>query len=82
MEPLERIVRGAYDLGALGASDEAAAFYTALGWEVWQGPTWALTPQGITRTEDEDGGIYVLPVARPLDPAGELICDWRDGDPW
>jgi len=82
MEPLERIVRGAYDLGALGASDEAAAFYTALGWEVWQGPAWALTPQGITRTEDEDGGIYVLPVARPLDPAGELICDWRDGDPW
>jgi len=82
MEALERIVRGAYELGALGATDEAAAFYTALGWEAWRGPTWALTPQGVTRTEDEDGGIYVLRVGRPLDRAGELICDWRDGAPW
>ena len=82
MSALERVVRGAYELGALGATDEAAGFYAARGWERWQGPTSALTPTGITRTEEEDGSIYVLPVTVPLDLSGELTCDWRDGDLW
>jgi len=82
MDALERVVRGAYDLGALGATDTAATFYAARGWQLWQGPTSALTPTGIERTKDEDGGIYVLPVVLPLDLLGELTCDWRDGDVW
>jgi aminoglycoside 2'-N-acetyltransferase I len=82
MEALERIVRGAYDLGALGATDEAARFYAGRGWKVWEGPTSALTPAGIARTPDEDGAIYVLPGAVPLDLVGDLTCDWRDGDVW
>lgn len=82
MQALERVVRGAYDVGALGATDEAAEFYAARGWKRWQGPTSALTPTGVTRTEEEDGSIYVLPVAVPLDLSEELTCDWRDGDLW
>ena len=82
MEALERVVRGAYDLGALGATDEAAEFYAGRGWEMWQGPTAALTPTGIARTAGDDGGVYVLPVAVPLDMTGELTCDWREGDLW
>jgi aminoglycoside 2'-N-acetyltransferase I len=82
MEPLERIVRGAYDLGALGATDEAAQFYSALGWKLWKGSTSALTPDGIRPTEDADGCVYVLPVAVELDLSAELTCDWRDGDEW
>ena len=82
MEPLERVIHGAYDLGALGATDEAAAFYAARGWQRWQGPTSALTPTGVARTAEEDGGVYVLPAGVPLDLAGELTCDWRDGDVW
>jgi aminoglycoside 2'-N-acetyltransferase I len=82
MEALERVVRSAYQLGALATSEQAAGFYGARGWTVWQGPSSALTPTGITRTEDDDGGIYVLPVAVPLDRTGELTCDWRDGDLW
>ena len=82
MKALERVVRGAYDLGALGATDVAAGFYAARGWKLWQGPTAALTPTGIRRTQEEDGSIYVLPVDLPLDLFGELTCDWRDGDPW
>jgi aminoglycoside 2'-N-acetyltransferase I len=42
----------------------------------------ALTPDGVVRTEDDDGSVYVLPVAVPLDLSGELACDWRDGDVW
>jgi aminoglycoside 2'-N-acetyltransferase I len=82
MDALERIVRTAYDLGALGASDEGAAFYASRGWALWRGPTSALTPTGITRTAGEDGFIYVLPGHVPLDLAGELTCDWRGGDVW
>jgi aminoglycoside 2'-N-acetyltransferase I len=82
MDALERVVRGAYDLGALGATDEAAAFYLARGWQLWQGPTSALTPAGIKRTEEEDGCIYVLPVSVPLDLSSELTCGWREGDVW
>jgi aminoglycoside 2'-N-acetyltransferase I len=82
MRALERVVSGAYDLGALGITEAAAEFYAALGWEPWRGPTSALTPAGIVRTEHEDGGIYVLRVAEPLDLDAELTCDWRDGEVW
>jgi aminoglycoside 2'-N-acetyltransferase I len=82
MDALERVVRGAYDLGALGATDEAVALYEGRGWKLWQGPSSALTPDGLRRTPDEDGAIYVLPGAVALDLAGELTCDWRDGDVW
>jgi aminoglycoside 2'-N-acetyltransferase I len=82
MEALERVVRGAYELGALGTTGEAADFYAARGWERWRGPTSALTPAGIARTEEEDGSVYVLPGTLPLDLSGELTCDWRDGDVW
>jgi aminoglycoside 2'-N-acetyltransferase I len=82
MAALERVIRGAYDVGALGATDAGAELYTGRGWRRWEGPTSALTPAGIVRTEEEDGSIYVLPAAAPLDLTGELTCDWRDGDVW
>jgi aminoglycoside 2'-N-acetyltransferase I len=82
MDSAERVVRGAYDLGALGASREAAGFYAARGWKLWQGPSSALTPAGVIRTPDEDGCLYVLPVTVALDLSSELTCDWRDGDVW
>ena len=82
MRELERYIRGAYDLGALGATDDAVPMYTALGWRPWQGPLSTITPAGIRRTPDEEGAVYVLEVTAELDLAGELTCDWRDGDVW
>jgi aminoglycoside 2'-N-acetyltransferase I len=82
MAALERVIRGAYDLGALGSTEAAAGFYAACGWRQWEGPTSALTPAGIARTEGDDGWVYVLPVAVALDLSGPLVCDWRDGDVW
>jgi aminoglycoside 2'-N-acetyltransferase I len=82
MAPLERIIARSYHVGALGASDIGAGFYAARGWRQWQGRTYALTPDGIVRTEDEDGGVYVLPGSVPLDLSGDLACDWREGDVW
>ncbi len=82
MDALERMIRSAYDLGALGASDDGEKLYEARGWQRWRGPTSAITPTGVIRTEAEDGFIFVLPGAAELDLAGELTCDWRDGDVW
>jgi aminoglycoside 2'-N-acetyltransferase I len=82
MRALERVIRRAYVVGALGATDEAAAMYAALGWRRWRGPTFALTPGGVRRTEDADGGVYVLDVTGDLDFGAQLTCDWRDGDEW
>jgi aminoglycoside 2'-N-acetyltransferase I len=82
MAALERVVRSAYDVGALAASDEGAAFYAAGSWTRWRGPLSALTPTGIKRTAEEDGCVFVLPVTVPLELDAELTCDWRDGDVW
>ena len=82
MAALERVIRGAYELGALGASEEALTFYAARGWQRWAGTASVMTPGGLERTEDEEGSIYVLPVSATLTPGGDLACDWRGGDVW
>jgi aminoglycoside 2'-N-acetyltransferase I len=82
LERLEHVLRRAYELGALSATDAGAALYDSRVGRRWQGPTYALTPDGIVRTEDDDGSVYVLPLSAPLDVAAELTCDWRDGDVW
>ncbi|MGW4891615.1 GNAT family N-acetyltransferase [Kitasatospora sp. NPDC004240] len=82
MAALESVLRGAYDCGALSASDGASEFYRARGWQPWRGPLSALTPTGLTATPEEEGGVFVLPGPAPLDLDGGLACDWRDGDLW
>ena len=82
MHELERVIRGGYELGALGATDDGIPFYAARGWRPWRGETWALTPSGRTRTADEDDCIYVLELELQLDRSASLTCDWRDGDVW
>jgi aminoglycoside 2'-N-acetyltransferase I len=82
MTALERIVRDAYDLGALSATEDAARLYAGRGWQLWRGPSYAMTPRGVKRTEDDDGAIYVLPLTIPVDVTAELTCDYRDGDVW
>jgi aminoglycoside 2'-N-acetyltransferase I len=82
MSVLERVVRSGYQLGALGASEDGSRLYASRGWQLWRGPSSALTPDGIRRTADKDGAIYVLPVSVPVDVTGELVCDWRPGSVW
>ena len=82
MDAIVRVIRGAYDVGALGASDAAIPLYTARGWLPWQGETYALGPEGRVRTPEDDDSLYVLELSRPLDRAGEIACDWREGAVW
>jgi aminoglycoside 2'-N-acetyltransferase I len=82
MAALEAVIRGAYELGALGATEAGAALYTARGWRRWAGPLFALTPEGVRRTPAEEGDVYVFEAAVALDLGRRLTCDWRDGDLW
>ena len=82
MIALERVIRTAYEFGALSATDDGAELYTARGWQRWCGVTSVLAPTGIERTADDDGSVYVLEVRIPVDLSGELTCDWRPGDVW
>ncbi|MET8809783.1 GNAT family N-acetyltransferase [Streptomyces sp. NPDC004546] len=81
MGELERVIDRAYDLGALSASEEGALLYAARGWQQWGGQVHVLSPDGIARLEEEEGGVWLRPaLAGPLDHGGELVFDWRDGD--
>jgi aminoglycoside 2'-N-acetyltransferase I len=79
---LSDVIRDAYDIGAL--STGAHAFYEALGWERWRGPTFVITSRGIERTPHDDGSIMILRTHRtpPLKMAEAIVCDWREGDVW
>ena len=80
MAEVEAIVERAYDLGALGSSDEGLPFYKGRGWRPWTGTLRAFTPDGIVATPDEHGWILVYGSGFDLD--GDLVCGWRDGDVW
>ena len=82
MAALEEVIRGAYELGALGASEDGAALYATRGWRRWEGELFALTPDGPRRTADKEGDVLVLEAGVPLDFGRRLTCDWRDGDLW
>jgi aminoglycoside 2'-N-acetyltransferase I len=86
MDGLEQVLRGAYQLGTLSSSEAGRHMYAARGWLPWQGTTSVLAPSGMTPTPDSDDSVFVLPLGLPdgieLDTAGELTCDWRDGDVW
>lgn len=82
MDAAEQVIRGAYQLGALSATEAGRPIYIARGWLPWRGPTSVLAPAGLTRTPDDDNALFVLPVGVDLDTASEITCDWREGDVW
>ncbi len=82
MDAAEQVIGGAYQIGALSATGAGERLYRPRGWLCWRGPTSVLSPDGVIRTPDDDGSVFVLPVGVDVDPVEELTCDWRDGDVW
>lgn len=71
-----------FELGALGTGRQA--FYERLGWQLWSGPSFLRTVDGVQPTPDDDGYILVLktPASPTLDLAAPISCEWRPGDVW
>jgi aminoglycoside 2'-N-acetyltransferase I len=67
MSELERVIKAAYELGALGTTNDGFPFYMARGWRQWKGRTYALTPAGNIRTAKEDEAILVLEASSAID---------------
>ena len=84
MAGAERVIDRTYEFGALSTSEAARTMYLARGWLPWRGETWAMSPAGLLRTEDDDDSTLVRPVpgAHELHLTGRLACDWREGDVW
>lgn len=84
MDPIERVIRSAHDLGALGATSDGKPLYVGRGWRPWRGPLSGLTLDGVRPTPEEIGTVHVLTLdgGPSLDLDGELIADWREGDLW
>ena len=83
MQHAGSIIRAGFEVGAL--STGVPDFFIRLGWESWNGPTFAIeSSSNRVRTADEDAGILILrtPQTQDLDTAAELTCDWRSGDSW
>jgi aminoglycoside 2'-N-acetyltransferase I len=75
-------LRRDYEMGALATS--VAPFYEALGWERWAGPTFVRRGADRVRTEDEDGGIFVLRfgASATVELTESIMCEARRGDDW
>ena len=71
-----------FELGALSTGRHA--FYGRLGWERWQGPTFARHGDRRVRTEEDDDGVMVLRFGPTtgLDLTAALVCEGREGDDW
>ena len=77
---IEEAIRGAYDLGALAATDDSLRLYQRRGWVEWRGPLAGRTPAGVVATPEEV--VHVLIGEVPVDLQAALTCDWREGDLW
>jgi len=83
MGEVGRIVRGRFELGALGTG--AHGFYERLGWERWRGPSYVRRAgDRLERTPGDDEGIMVLRfgASASLDLTTAIVCDERRGDDW
>lgn len=69
-----------YDIGALSPSEPA--FYSRLGWEVWQGDLYVAQEQQQQPTPNDVVMILRLPTTLLLDLRTPLTAPWREGDIW
>ncbi|MBO9340316.1 MAG: GNAT family N-acetyltransferase [Chloroflexus sp.] len=70
-----------YELAALSPFD--VAFYERLGWELWRGPLYIRTENGLLSSPaDEQVMILRLPKTPPLDLSAPLSAEWREGELW
>ncbi|MET0741191.1 MAG: GNAT family N-acetyltransferase [Candidatus Nanopelagicales bacterium] len=82
MIEINALVREHFEIGGLATG--AHPFYERLGWERWQGPTYARDGDVTRRTEDDDDSVMVLRCGPSADAdlTAALTCETRPGDVW
>jgi aminoglycoside 2'-N-acetyltransferase I len=82
MTEVSALLHDEFEIGAL--STGLPGFYGRLGWERWQGPTFARHGERRLRTEDDDDGVMVLrfDATSTVDLTSALTCEGREGDDW
>jgi len=79
---MERLAKeiSQFDLGALctGSPD----FYARLGWQLWQGPLFIRTREGLIPTPNEKVMVLFLPNTPVLNLEAPLSAEWREGELW
>jgi aminoglycoside 2'-N-acetyltransferase I len=70
-----------FELAALSPSDPA--FYARLGWQLWRGPLFIRTEDGLLASPDEEQVMILrLPRTPPLNLDMPLSAEWRQGELW
>jgi len=70
-----------FELAALSPSDPA--FYARLGWQLWRGPLFIRTEDGLLASADEEQVMILrLPRTPLLDLDMPLSAEWRQGELW
>ena len=69
-----------FDLGAL--SPGVPDLYARLGWQLWRGPLFIRTNEGLVPTPNEQVMVLLLPNTPVLDLTSALSAEWREGEPW
>jgi aminoglycoside 2'-N-acetyltransferase I len=83
MRHVGELVAEQFDLGVLSTGEHH--FYSRVGWESWEGPTFVdVGADGPKRTADADDSIMILRhAASPsLTTTDALVCTPRQGDNW
>lgn len=69
-----------FELG--GLSPAQYGLYARLGWELWRGPLFIRTTDGLLPTPDDEVMILSLPNTPVLDLDAPLSAEWREGELW
>jgi aminoglycoside 2'-N-acetyltransferase I len=70
----------AFELG--GLSPGQPGLYARLGWELWRGPLFIRTADGLLPTPGERVMVLRLPNTPLLDLDAPLSAEWREGELW
>jgi aminoglycoside 2'-N-acetyltransferase I len=80
---MKRLIEEVEDFDLVALSPFSVAYYTRLGWELWLGPLYIRTEEGLVRTpRDGDVMIYRLSKTPDLDLYASLSAEWREGELW
>jgi aminoglycoside 2'-N-acetyltransferase I len=80
---MKRVAQEIQDFDLAALSPFSVAYYARLGWELWYGPLFIRTDEGLLQTpRDGDVMILQLPQTPELDLYAPLSAEWREGELW